>query len=600
MLPGVALGFELEEHVEVGRRGYLEACDLLVKGRGKGALASAAALRRLDELACHQPTNLAIHYGQFVALSGDHVGMDQLGTVHGDIDAENLLVYLKLAIQNADHFFPANVRKYEEMHDRALDLAASAASLAKAEEAWLQVRKQFWLAFYVSAFADHFLQDTYAAGHGSFNRPASTPAASRGYHNTLNEEGVILRDGAGRIWASYGDGKLNLHRPPEKPSKKSKRSKKREQFEICTPKPKADADQRPGRLCAPGEWLEPPDERPSHERGRRLLIAASRESIRDVLLAFVTGRRSPTREVGVARRIPTDCLGSKTEGCTIDATIDAQKLSADLEKELLLLGQMDAPTLLDNERNANRAQYEVERCEAKAMAKEAKAKSKPAPAGAEREGEAIAESCVGKRKKWHKALDTLRTSYEGEALRVTNEGFWSPTLAAQDPAHLKQYVGGEWLYFARAAPWRHLTGPAASLHFYTPLFTWGFRAGYYWRVGESGPSDYGLAVGMTVGVPLGTRYGSVISWEATLRPTLYAPIDGPEQVSYWSIPVGARVGIQLGSLTVGLGLAYSPAYAGETGTATDQSGWAHGWEGALSLTWGSGVTGGGLKSAPPL
>lgn len=570
--PRPAAAFNLEEHLEIGRGGYLAACAMLNEMKDA---ASPAARRRL-ELACQDPENLAIHYGQFVGLSGDHVSIDQLGTVHGDIDAENLIVYLKLAIQNADHFFPANVRKYEEIHDRALDLAASAAAMAKTEEAWLQVRKQFWLAFYASAFADHFLQDTYAAGHGSFNRPASTPAASRGYHNVLNDEGMILRDAAGRIWVSYGDGKLNLRQ-----GQVTTHDKTQACVSASTPITRA------GRLYAPSK---PDSEKPAHERGKALLIAASRESVRDVLLAFVTGKRSPTRELGITRRIPSDCLGSETDGCTIDATVYAHREEEDLKAALTRLGLMSCQ-LVAAEAKVEIAQHALERCE-----------STPPPE-LERcwtECEPAQNLCDQERKAWSDALQESRDLYEEEAAAIAREGFWAPTLAAQDPAHLQQYVGGEWIYFGRAAPLRHLTGPAASVHFYTPLFTWGFRAGYYWQAAEPGASDRGLAVGMTVGVPLGTRYGSVISWEATWRPTLYAPYEGPNRITYVSLPLGAQIGIQLAFLTAGLGFAYAPAYAGEIGTAAEQSGWAHGWEGSLSLTWGSGVTGGGLKSAPPL
>ena len=73
--------------------------------------------RRLEEVACENYENRAIHYGQYVGLAADHIAAENLGSLHGDLDAENLATYLKLAVDDADHFFPGNLRRFEREHN---------------------------------------------------------------------------------------------------------------------------------------------------------------------------------------------------------------------------------------------------------------------------------------------------------------------------------------------------------------------------------------------------------------------------------------------------------------------------------------------------
>ncbi len=77
---------------------------------------------------------------------------------------------------------------------------------AAADEHGIDAIDAYDSAFYRNAFADHFLQDSHAAGHMGFNRSASSIAATTAYHGVWNARGRLVesRDGA----LTYGDGLL--------------------------------------------------------------------------------------------------------------------------------------------------------------------------------------------------------------------------------------------------------------------------------------------------------------------------------------------------------------------------------------------------------
>ena len=70
------------------------------------------------------------------------------------------------------------------------------------------IARDFAQVFFMSAFADHFLQDAFSAGHAGFNRPASGAVASKAFHDIWNESGRLVRSPTGRCWLQYGDNKL--------------------------------------------------------------------------------------------------------------------------------------------------------------------------------------------------------------------------------------------------------------------------------------------------------------------------------------------------------------------------------------------------------
>jgi hypothetical protein len=61
---------------------------------------------------------------------------------------------------------------------------------------------------YENAFADHYLQDSYASGHMGFNRRASSAAAAKVFHDYWNRRGRVVSNRAGARWLAYGDGRL--------------------------------------------------------------------------------------------------------------------------------------------------------------------------------------------------------------------------------------------------------------------------------------------------------------------------------------------------------------------------------------------------------
>ena len=104
-----------------------------------------------------------------------------------------------------------------------------------------------------SAFADHVLQDSFAAGHMGFNRRASSASAAKRFHDVWNVRGRVVFDRNGASWTTYGDGKLD------------------------------DAE---------------------NAAGRRHVIDAATLSVKDVLLTFVLGRRYPQEGLATWRALP--------------------------------------------------------------------------------------------------------------------------------------------------------------------------------------------------------------------------------------------------------------------------------------------------------
>lgn len=572
-----ASAYELEEHLQTAQRAYLAVCNELTgKAQQPPPALDEQQHRRLVEIACEHAESRAIHYGQYVALSGDHLSEEAFGNLKGDLDAESLVTYLNLAIHDADHFFPGNVRQYEEKHDRALDLAIAAAELSKDPEAWLQVRKQFWVAFYAAAYGDHFLQDSFAGGHGSFNRAASTPAASRAFHNTLNEEGVILRDGAGRTWVAFGDGHLNLHTQGE--------------AQPCVPLDAKDV----GRLVKRAAPEEESDI--GHNRGALLVQEATSASVRDFILAFVTGVRSAPRERAVVLRLPAECLGTRSEGCTPNTTVTKlrQQTPSTAFARLSLCTPVET-----YEAPLSVLQRELEQCWAAPLpAASAATQAAAVPAAAILPPATQPRQCSAQTAAFEQGLGDLRGHYQDELAQLDKRGEWAPLLGAMDPARLRFDLAPEAVYLARLAPTDHLLAAALSLRSYD-LLLWGPSFGYYSHVADGIPSDRGLMGGFTFGLPLGLKYGSLLSWEAVFRPTLYLPLSGDRQTTYLSLPVGLQLGVQVLWMTLALSVAYAGNYAFEAEPRARDLGWAHGIETAFALRFAFGLEGGGYKSAPP-
>ena len=217
---GKAFAWNYTEHLLIGQNAYQQACQQLTARLDlTGDPVKADRLR----LACEglgTPDKLppgipvqdrevelksrAFVYGQSTAVAGDLLSTPE--EFFSAIGGERVLTtsnYVSLALANSTHFAFANVRTWRLHHAAALS-EALAASRAQGTDRTMR----FEHAFYLEAFAAHFLEDAHAAGHMGFNRPASSVAASKVFHDQWNAQGRLVRNRRGNIWTAYGDGKL--------------------------------------------------------------------------------------------------------------------------------------------------------------------------------------------------------------------------------------------------------------------------------------------------------------------------------------------------------------------------------------------------------
>jgi hypothetical protein len=194
-------GWDYVEHVAIGKESYEAACAALTAELANAADDVATRLA----IACDNLDIAAELYGQATALAGDRFGAPQdfLSTSAG-WKAASRREYLGLALGNSTHFHPYAPREWRRYHADAL-----AHALAAAKATGLDAVDGLQLALFDSAFADHFLHDSFASGHMGFNRAASSVAASLAYHDLWNRKGRVVRDRSGASWRTYGDGRLD-------------------------------------------------------------------------------------------------------------------------------------------------------------------------------------------------------------------------------------------------------------------------------------------------------------------------------------------------------------------------------------------------------
>jgi len=247
--PATARAWATTEHQEIGRASYLRACgELAAAVTAEGAPPPAVAARL--EIACGRNlATMAEIYGDATALAGDF--LDEPSEFFSQAGAwrfKSRTSYWRLALENSAHFNPMATRSWAEYH-----LAAIAEALKAAAGSGLAEVTALQLALQESAFADHYLQDSFAAGHMGFNRTASSAAAAKSFHDAWNERGRIVSSRNGDRWMTFGDGYLGS---------------------------------------------------PRNADGRRHLMDAAAMSVRGVLGAFVVGERSPDEELAVWRTLP--------------------------------------------------------------------------------------------------------------------------------------------------------------------------------------------------------------------------------------------------------------------------------------------------------
>jgi hypothetical protein len=236
------------EHQELGSTSYARACaevQRLIAAPG----AAAAAGARFDLVCGRNVAALARIYGDATAVAGDFVAEpSELISAAGAWRFSSRKHYWRLALENSAHFNPMAVSGWREYHQAALDDAVAAA----AHEGLPQLER-WGRALRENAFADHFLQDSFAAGHMGFNRRASSAAAAKKFHDHWNARGRVVSDFAGNTWTTYGDGRLN---------------------------------------------------QPTNADGRRHVMDAATASVRDLLLTFVFGHLHPQESLTVWRALP--------------------------------------------------------------------------------------------------------------------------------------------------------------------------------------------------------------------------------------------------------------------------------------------------------
>lgn len=239
-----AWAWRSREHRALGTEAYIDVCTRLEPFKDR----DAATAQRF-EIACKNLNVQALLYGQACNVSGDFAGSpgDMLTALGAGIITKRSN-YLLLALTNGGHFHPIATREWRHYHQLAL-----AGALAASKKQGAAQIAAFEEAFYDSAFGDHFLQDSFAAGHMGFNRHASSAAAAKGFHDEWNERGRMITNRKGEKWRTYGDNRLD---------------------------------------------------RPENAAGRAHVLAATTASVYGVIATFVLGEYDPASDFAVWNEVP--------------------------------------------------------------------------------------------------------------------------------------------------------------------------------------------------------------------------------------------------------------------------------------------------------
>jgi hypothetical protein len=112
---------------------------------------------------------------------------------------------MKALRRNVDKSFLRlnNTAKYAIIHLLALDAMRNAAN-SYATKQFENFRMNFRIALITNAFADHFLQDAFAAGHMPVRR-SIRGFDNKGVHDYYNRNGLDVFNKEGKPWRTYGD-----------------------------------------------------------------------------------------------------------------------------------------------------------------------------------------------------------------------------------------------------------------------------------------------------------------------------------------------------------------------------------------------------------
>ncbi|MCH8882515.1 MAG: hypothetical protein IIA41_03335 [SAR324 cluster bacterium] len=326
LIPPAALGWEFNEHQALGTAAYEAACktiDAKITAAGNpliegGEQLKAAVCPRSPELL----KSASVRYGRLNAFLADHISdPKKIERIDSQIEGDSVVVLAALALRNDDHFWPNVKLRWEEHHLKALELALNAGKHKTEEGGWeerpgggdLDKLRDFRRAIYWNAFGDHFLQDAFSIGHSGFARAGSSPYTSKYFHDSWNDKGRKLKDRTGESWTAFGDGWLECRSwcwiPFETSLKVTSLINQGTHYRLAD------------RAC-------PTDEKPCIPTNGRTnidrLVEANAESIREVIVAFLTGQ-APNLGEGVSRQFPMytelvdgTLLECKTKECWMD------------------------------------------------------------------------------------------------------------------------------------------------------------------------------------------------------------------------------------------------------------------------------------------
>lgn len=206
-----ASGWDGTEHQFLGTQAYHLAC-LAVRNSHQQPLPTN--IKNRLNIACAQVGGLSAKngapftyeqlMGEWSALAADHTeSPDQLTSIRlGDIVVDNR-IFSRIVMTNYRHFYPASVTSWRTDHLKALQAAAVAA-----DRSGIEMVEAFEEALTKEAFAQHYLQDSFAAGHMGFNRVASSNAAALTYHDKWSRRGRCVANAKNEAWYTFGDGAL--------------------------------------------------------------------------------------------------------------------------------------------------------------------------------------------------------------------------------------------------------------------------------------------------------------------------------------------------------------------------------------------------------
>ncbi len=100
------------------------------------------------------------------------------------------------------------INMYVTMHLVAVDLAEQSGLAVRSDPA--AARQLLLYAFLFNAFADHFLEDAFSAGHLVVNRTIMASFTNnKALHDFYSEYGTTVVNRKGEVWKAYGDGSFN-------------------------------------------------------------------------------------------------------------------------------------------------------------------------------------------------------------------------------------------------------------------------------------------------------------------------------------------------------------------------------------------------------